>query len=496
MRLFRITLAVVLMLEVLAACTQAPPEGIRMALATMPSSLDPRFATDAASVRISRLLYQSLTRFDDQSRPQPSMASWQQLAPDHYRFRLLETRQAFANGRKPDADDVAATYRSILDPATASPHRGTLAHIARIEVLSEQLVDFHLSRADYLFPGYLAIGILPAAGLAMQQDFNLAPDGSGAFRFVARANDAQLTLRRRVDDTLVHFVHVPDPTVRALKMIRGEVDLLQNDLPAEIIAYLRDKPGLETITAPGITFAYLGFNFADPVTANPDFRRAVAHALDRASIVRYLFADNARAALSILPPAHWAGADLDATYGFDPEQARRLLRGMGFDRERPLAVEFKTSSDPFRLRVAAAMQAQLAEVGIEMSIRSYDWGTFFGDIKGGRFQLYSLAWVGVESPDIFRYVYHSDSWPPKGANRGRYRSEEADRLIDRAETAASPQQRIAAFKDLQRKVYEDLVYVPLWYEGHVAVQGERVSGYGLNASGDYDALAQVRLKAP
>ena len=476
-----------------AGCGERPVEGVRMALATMPTSLDPRIAADAASTRINRLLYESLTEFDDGSRPTPALAGWEQLAPDHYRFHLSTVRGSFPDGRQPDANDVAATYKSILDPATASPHRGTLAHIARIEVLSAETVDFHLSRDDYLFPGYLAIGILPVERLRAGHDFNREPWGSGEFRFVQRPSDAQIELRRRSDGAKFVFVHVADPTVRALKLLHGEIDLLQNDMPAELTAYLEKQPALTAVKAPGITFAYIGFNLDDPVSGNLLLRRAVAHAIDRSSIVRYLFADNARLAQSILPPEHWAGVKDQQGYAFAPDRAKALVRELGFDVSRPLRIEYKTSSDAFRLRVAAALQAQLAAVGIDMSIRSYDWGTFFGDIKGGRFQMYSLAWVGVESPDVFRYVFHSASLPPKGANRGRYRSAGVDALIDAAESGSTETARVTAFQAIQKRVHQDLVYVPLWYEGHVAVLGERISGYRLGRRGDYDALRDVRI---
>ena len=464
-----------------------------MALATMPTSLDPRYATDAASTRIDRLLYESLTVFDHHSRPAPALARWERLAPNHYRFHLLPSRGVFPDGRKPAARDVAATYRSILDPATASPHRGALSHIRQIEVLSADTVDFKLDRDDYLFPGYLTIGILPSDRIATGQDFNREPWGSGGFRFVRRPDDAQLELRRNSDGMKFVFMHVPDPTVRALKILDGEIDLLQNDMPSELITYLGRQASLTAVNEPGITFAYNGFNFDDPVSGNPLFRRAVAHAIDRESIVRYLFADNARLAQSILPPEHWAGVQAMPVYAFDPDRAKALVRQLGFGPDRLLEVQYKTSSDPFRLRIAAVLQAQLADVGIKMSIRSYDWGTFFGDIKAGRFQMYSLAWVGVESPDIFRYVFHSESLPPKGANRGRYRSDDLDVMIDAAESRSSEAERVDALEKIQNQVHKDLVYVPLWYEGHVAVHGERISDYQLERAGNYDALLNVNV---
>ena len=66
---------------------------------------------------------------------------------------------------------------------------------------------------------------------------------------------------------------------------------------------------------------------------------------------------------------------------------------------RPSArIVYKTSSDPFRIRLATILQHQLEQVGIVVDLRSYDWGTFYGDIKAGRFQMYSLAWVGIQTP--------------------------------------------------------------------------------------------------
>ncbi len=464
-----------------------------MALAALPNTLDPRYATDAASSRLCRLLYAGLTDFDASARPVAALADWARLSPERYRFTLRADRAPFPDGRLPDAEDVAATYRSILDPATASPHRGTLAHIRDIAVLGPDTLEFRLTRPDVLFPGYLSLGVLPADKLAAGHDFNRAPFGSGPFRFVDRAGAGRLRLRRVGDGLLVDFTQVPDPTVRVLKLQRGEVDLLQNDLPPELIDYLAGLPRVRVERRPGTTFAYIGFQLEDPVVGRAAVRAAVAHAIDREAFVRHLFGGNARTAESILPPEHWAGhAGLPAT-PYDPARARTVLASIGYGPRRPLEIEYKTSSDPFRLRVAAALQAQLAEVGIRLRIRSFDWGTFFGDIKAGRFQMYSLAWVGVESPDIFRYVLHSEAVPPVGANRGRYASAAVDAWIEAAERAVARERSVPLFRRIQEQAHADRVYVPLWYEGQVAASGPRLSGYRLSPRGHYDGLADVEL---
>ena len=153
---------------------------------------------------------------------------------------------------------------------------------------------------------------------------------------------------------------------------------------------------------------------------------------------------------------------------------------------------YKTSSDPFRIRLATIIQSQLGEVGIEVDLRSYDWGTFYGDIKAGRFQMYSLAWVGIKSPDIFRHAFHSESFPPKGANRGRYRDPVADRLIERAAGLTPVRAQAPAYRELQVRLLEQLPYVPLWYEDHVLVSRSALQGYALAVDGNYDGLLGVQ----
>jgi len=121
-------------------------------------------------------------------------------------------------------------------------------------------------------------------------------------------------------------------------------------------------------------------------------------------------------------------------------------------------------------------------------LRSYDWGTFYADIKAGNFQMYSLSWVGIHTPDIFRYVFDSHSTPPQGANRGRFSNPQVDALIERAQMAPTLVQQAPLYRRLQRRLFDALPYVPLWYEDHVFIARSDVSGYRVNLDGNYDGL--------
>jgi peptide/nickel transport system substrate-binding protein len=485
-----------ILLLLLSACGQPRDDVIRFGIGAAPTSLDPRFATDAGSTRINRLLYRALVDFDEQFRPVPSLAHWEQLGPLHYRFHLGEGGRDFHDGSRLTAADVAATYQSVLDPAIGSPHRGTLALIERIEVLDDDRLDFHLSRADALFPGYLVIGIVPARAIADDWPLQERPLGSGPFRLRAWPETGRLRLTRREDGQELEFLQVRDPTVRVLKLLRGEVDLIQNDLPAELIRYLAARPGLQVQHRPGSNFAYLGFNLGDPATGDPRVRLAIAHAIDREAIIRHVLGGAARPASALLPADHWAGHRQLPSLDHDPALARKLLAEAGYGPGRPLQLSYKTSADPLRLRIATVFQEQLAQAGIEVRLQSYDWGTFYADIRAGRFQLYSLAWVGIKTPDIFRYAFHSQALPPGGANRGRLADKGVDALIEAAEAAPDAAARAAAYRALQARLLELLPYIPLWYEDHVFAARSDLEGYRMAADGNYDGVQWVRRTRP
>jgi peptide/nickel transport system substrate-binding protein len=485
-----IALAVLSLTGVLAGCGTPSHQVLRFGLSSAPVSLDPRFATDAASERINRLLYRRLVDFDAAFHPIPSLASWRRLAPDHYRFTLGRKGRRFHDGSRLTAKDVKATYDFILDPRHASPHRAGLDVVRDIRVVDADTVDFFLRKPDPLFPGRLVIGILPAAQIAAGRSFNNHPLGSGPFAMVDWPSPGQLRLRRIKDGQLFEFLLVRDPTVRILKLQRGELDMIQNDLPPELIRYAAGRPDLRVVKGKGSNFTYLGFNMRDPVTGRLGVRKAVAYALNRDAIIHYMLGGAARPASALLPPDHWAGDPALPQYPYDPDQARALLKAAGFAATEVHLV-YKTSNDPFRIRLATVIQQQLAAVGIDVDLRSYDWGTFYGDIKAGHFQMYSLSWVGIKMPDIFRYAFYSTAVPPKGANRGHFASPVADRLIDAAQTATSTAQEADDYRQLQQYLWEQLPYVPLWYEDNIFIARRGVQGYTLARDGNYDGLENV-----
>ncbi len=477
MRLGRLPCQLVLAaLTLLAACAPAAERAdIRFAIAQAPLTLDPRHASDAASERVNRLLYRALVGFDAHSRPVPALAGWRQLGPRHYRFTLGREGRRFHDGSLLTASDVAATYRSLL-ALRNSPRSAEFANLAAIRVVDDDRLDFLLREPDAGFPARLIVGILPARLLAAGHDFARWPVGSGPLRLVAW--NRTLTLERLHDGQTIVLEEVKDPTVRVLKLLRGEADLLQGDLSPELVAYLQRQPGVRVLAVPGSNYSYLGFNLQDPLLKDVRVRRAVAMSIDRTAILDNVLPAGSRLAAAILPPEHWAGNPALEDYPYDPRQARALLREAGV--QLPVRLVYKTSTDAQRVRLATLMQAQMREAGIALEIRSLDWGTFFDDVRNGKFQLYGLTWVGIRTPEIYRLAFHGAAVPPAGANRGRLQDAELDRLLDAQNWRAA-----------SARIHALLPYVPLWHEGQFAVLRRGIDGYYPAADGNWDVLATV-----
>jgi peptide/nickel transport system substrate-binding protein len=144
---------------------------------------------------------------------------------------------------------------------------------------------------------------------------------------------------------------------------------------------------------------------------------------------------------------------------------------------------------------AVAIQEQLAQVGIALDLRSYEFATFYADLTRGVFQLAPSRWIGGnENPDIFRYAWATASFPPHGGNRGFYSSPEMDRLIADAASTQDPKQRLADYARIQQLAAHDPPSLNLWYLDSVIVHNKRLGNIHPNPSGTFDFLRTATLQ--
>ncbi len=483
----------------------APPGTVVIALESAPTVLDPRFTTDANSSLVSELVSDGLTTNDARGETVPALAEWRHPSPLEWQFSLRPNVR-FHDRTPLTAADVVATYRSTLDPALGSPKREALAAIAAVEAPDPKTIVFRLREVSASFLESTSLGILPARLTATGPVAPAAVVGTGPFRVAeplagggidlvpwAEAHDGAPRLAR------VRFRVVPDGIVRALELANGGVHLVQNALDPDLLPWLAARPGLELLVSPGTTFQYLGMNLRDPRLADRRVRAGIAAGIDREAIVHHLLRDTATPATGLLPPSHWAYTDEVARHPYDPARAAALLReaGLGPDADAALRrFSYKTSTVELRRRIAEVFQHDLEALGLGLDIRSYEWATFYEDIKRGNFDLYALAWVGVRDPDIYFRMFHSTMRPPAGVNRGGYADPAMDDLVAAAHATEDRAERRRLDAEVQRRAAEDLPIVPLWWAENVVVKHRALTGFAPAPDGSLRSLAGARFAEP
>ncbi len=478
-----------------------------MALENAPIHLDPRVGSDYASGRVFELVFEGLVEADSEGGFGPDLAtSWEVLEDGRrWRFHLREGVE-FHDGRPFTAADVVWTFGTMLDGTVASPKRGALAMVESVESAGPLTVDFRLSRPyGALLPNLTSyLGIVPDG--SSPEELNRTPIGTGPFRFVSKtadrvlleANQGAWKGRPRLDR--IEIREVPDATVRALELRKGTVQLVVNALAPDVVSRFRDDPAFRVVESPGANYVYLGFNFEDPILADARVRRAIALSIDRQKIVDSIWSGLGVVSETLLRPGHWARNDALEPVPHDPAAARVLLDEAGFEDpdgvgpEPRFTITYKVSTDETSLLQAQIIQAMLAEAGIGVEIRSFEFATFYEDIKRGNFQLFSLVRLGIADPDIYQLIFHSSSVPPAGANRGRYINPELDRLIELGARFADPAERRPYYLQAQEIVARDLPYVSLFIKENVAVMPASLEGYRNFPSGQFHSLRRAHWR--
>ncbi len=493
----------------LAACLRRPtanPNVLVVGITSGPNNLDPRIGTDDVSGKTAQLMFNGLMTLDEHLRVVPDLAL-RLDHPDPLTYLVTLRRGVlFHDGHELTSADVVFTFRSLLDPAFVSPRKGAFRMLRAIDARDRYTVAFTLKEPFGSFPVNLVFPIVPdGAG----SRFGDHPIGTGPYRFISYASDDRLDLAAferyfggaPKNDGLVLRV-VPDDIMRGLELRKGTMDIVVNDLAADIVYQLQQDPSLQVVESPGTDYQYVGLNLRDPILADVRVRQALGYAIDRHAIIDYLRRGLATPAAGLLPPVSWAFAPDVFTFTYDPAKARALLDEAGYadpDGDGPeprFHLSLKISNVEFNRLQSSVIQQNLRAVGIALDVRTYEFSTLYADVLKGNFQLFTLQWVGgaVADPDILRRVFHSAQVPPSGFNRGFYRDARVDRLLDAAANAEDDQSRKPLYADVQRIVAEDAPYVSLWCKTNVAVASRSLSGIRIPPIADFTFLKDVERR--
>lgn len=483
--------------------TRPTDNSIIVGLDGNPTNLDPRFSTDAYSSRIVPLIYAPLFQLNKNSDLEPVLCeSYEQTDEITYIFHL-KNGVRFHNGAELTGKDVKYTYEYIMDKDNKSPHFGTFDKIDSIEIIDDYTLKITLKEPFISFMLSLSMGIVPEN--FDQDKLAESPVGAGPFileefkpgeKILLKANDNYFEGRPKLDYAI--FKVTENSTTRMLELKKGSVDLLTNSIPAYAVKFVEKMEHISVMQELGITFQYLGYNLEDPVLKDKRVRQAISHAIDRDEIIKYSLKGLATKAYGmILSPENWAYERDITHYEYDLPRAKKLLDEAGFTEkangEPRLHLTFKTSKNKEANEIAQIYKSQLKKAGIDLEVLTFEWGTFFGDVKSGNFQLYSLRWIGIVDPDIFYYTFHTESFPPSGANRNRYSNQLVDKMIEQSRREMDKEKRKELYSQIQKAAARDIVYTPLWYLKDIVAINKRFKGFIIYPGGQYTSLKDVRV---
>lgn len=501
----------VLLFAAILGCTppSAPPSlpeanELVVAVTNSPTHLDPRVGTDQTSGKAAQLLFNGLVTKDETGNIVPDLAESWEILDEGLRYRFhLRSGVRFHDGTELSARDVEWTYGSIIDGTVATAKKAAFAVVERIEVVDPLTVDLILPRPF----GALLVDLTPAQGIVPEgrtpEENNEHPVGTGPFRFVRRSPE-RVELAANEDYwngapalERVVFKEVPDSTVRALELLNGSVQLVVNDLAPDVVPLFRDSPHFQVVEDPGANYAYLGLNLKDPLLTDVRVRRALALSIDRQRLVDTLWRGLGVVTETMLPKGFWATHEGLEVLPHDPAEAARLLEEAGYpdpDGDGPeprLRISYKTSNNETYLLQAQVIQNMAREAGIEIEIRSHEFATYYADVRKGNFQIFSGIRTGIVDPNIYRLVLHSTGLPPNGQNRGRYKNEEFDRLIDEGALRTRPEDRRPYYIEAQEIFARELPYISLYTRINYAVLPKQLKGYVNYPSGELFSLQRM-----
>jgi peptide/nickel transport system substrate-binding protein len=512
------------LLSTLTACEgqkiAAPPtparRELRVAVDRASATLNPRHAGDAVSQRLNALIFRGLTRIDARLDPQPDLASSWRVLDDQKTWRF-ELRPGLTDhaGRPITAEKVAQCldqYRngkpfSIYKASFPSwqstvPEPGASGAPGAVLIRLDR-PDPYLARNVSLLRYFTTEGALVPCSEPESAERPLI--GSGPFRPAPwmPEPDRELVLEpvepQAAGRLPLRIQFVADDTARALKMIRGETDAIQNGLSLTKVRWLMNGPAnpggerFELLEETGAMVQYLAFNLRDPVLAHKEVRRAIALSIDREGITRDKLLGHCTPAGSLLSPRLPESHPLP--FAYDPVLAEKLLDSAGFKRPSPdgsrFSLRFRTTPRLEGMENALMFQDQLARVGIRLVIDSVEPAVFLASIKKGAFQLYSSRWVGVSDGSILYRTLRSG----QPDNRVGFRNVEADALLDSAYSDMDLNRRQAGLKRVQEIMAEELPYFPLWYWNNMLVIHKGLKGMtgpSISLSGAYEPITWLK----
>jgi peptide/nickel transport system substrate-binding protein len=227
--------------------------------------------------------------------------------------------------------------------------------------------------------------------------------GTGPFKIVSWDRTNKETVLERNDDywgskakvKRLIFKTIPDETARRQALENGEIHGYDLVAPADVPKL--KEAGFNVPTREAFNVLYLGMGQDNPILAKLEVRQAIAHAVNRESIVTSKLPPGAEVATQFMPPSLDGWSPDVRKYEYNPEKAKQLLASAGATGATlkfyyPTEVTRPYMPDP--KAIFESIKADLEAVGLKLEIVPQVWAQYTDTVRKGTPDLWLLGWTG------------------------------------------------------------------------------------------------------
>lgn len=485
------------------------------------STLDPSHATDGESFYASTAIYDNLVQFKyGTTELEPALATSWDVSEDglEYIFHLRKgvhfaPTKYFKQSPEFTSKDVVFSLKRQFDEKHPYNKVGgafkywmamDMNNIVKdVIAVDKYTVKITLKKPEAPFISNLAMdfSMILSADYAdflskhgKAEDISRKPVGTGPFVFVTWKKDDKIIFnanknywnKRPYVDRLI-FKVIPNNSVRTAELKAGQIHIMDFPNPAEV-AELEKNPNIKLVKQEGLNLGYLAFNQEHKPYDNVLVRQAISHAINTEAIVEAVYEGLGKVATNPIPPTMWSYNKNLKGYSHDVQKAKELLKQAGYENgfeTNIWAMPVPRPYIPNGKKVAEAIQADLAKVGIKAKIVSYDWGTYLKKSEMGEHDMVLLGWTGDNGdPDNFLNVLlsaHATVEPAQ--NVAFWKNAEFTKLVDDAKITTDMQKRTKLYEKAQVVFEEQAPWKPIAHSIVVEPMLKKVHGFKLDPVG-------------
>ena len=486
-----------------------------------PASLDPAFAQDGESFRVSRQIFEGLVGTKPGTAdPAPLLAeSWESSDDGMSHTFALKEGVTFQDGTPFNAEAVCVNFDrwynwTGLAASEAFGYyynklfKGYASNASDAVYKSctpdgDSSVTIELNKP---FAGFVASLSLPSFSMqspsAMKEfgaddvsgsaeapvlsEYATAhPVGTGPYQFDEWAPGEQVTLTSYGDywgdkgqvDKII-FRTIDDPTARRQALESGSIDGYDLVGPADTKALEDD--GFTMVSRPPFTILYLAFNQAVPELQDPKVREALSYAVDKDALITQVLPEGTKKAIEFVPEVVNGYNPDVTTFDYDPEKAKELLAEAGYDEANPLKLTFNypvNVSRPYMPdpeQIFTVLSSQLSEVGVETTPVSEEWVEYLDRTTGtSDHGIHLLGWTGdYNDTDNFVGVFFGQ----KSSEWG-FDNPELFQKLNEARGVSKLEDQTALYEEINEMVAQFIPGVPLAHPAPTLAFDPRVESY-------------------